>query len=87
MPFAFTENGVAMLSSVLSSRRAVLVNIEIMRTFTLLREMLQSHKKIWEKIEAMEKKYDSQFKSVFDALKAFLAPPVQKPKGPIGFQA
>ncbi len=87
-PYAFTENGVAMLSSVLNSRRAILVNIEIMRAFTRLREMLRSHKKIWEKIETMEKKYDSQFKAVFDALRKLFAPPdpEPKPKGPIGFQ-
>jgi len=91
MPFAFTENGVAMLSSVLKSRKAVLVNIEIMRAFTRLREMVQSHKKIWEKIEEMEKKYDSHFKVVFDTLRQMLTPPTPpalppKPKGPIGFQ-
>jgi hypothetical protein len=88
-PFAFTENGVAMLSSVLRSKKAVLVNIEIMRAFTRLREMIRSHKKIWGKIEAMEKKYDSQFKIVFDALRKLFAPPdpEPKPKGPIGFHA
>jgi hypothetical protein len=88
-PYAFTENGVAMLSSVLRSKKAVLVNIEIMRAFTRLREMIRSHKKIWEKIEGMEKKYDSQFKVVFDALRKLFAPPdpEPKPKGPIGFHA
>jgi hypothetical protein len=90
-PYAFTENGVAMLSSALNSRRAILVNIEIMRAFTRLREMIQSHKKIWEKIEEMEKKYDSHFKVVFDTLRKMLTPPTPpalppKPKGPIGFQ-
>ena len=58
LPFAFTENGVAMLSSVLNSERAIKVNIQIMRTFTRLREMLMTHKDLKEKIEAMEKKYD-----------------------------
>jgi hypothetical protein len=90
MPFAFTENGVAMLSSVLRSRKAVLVNIEIMRAFTRLREMIRSHKKIWGKIEAMEKNYGSQFKLVFDALRKLFTPSqpaaIEKPKGPIGFQ-
>ena len=88
-PYAFTENGVAMLSSVLNSRRAILVNIEIMRAFTRLREMIRSHKKIWDKIEAMEKRYDSQLKIVFDALRKLFAPPdpEPKPKGPIGFHA
>lgn len=83
-PYAFTENGVAMLSGVLNSRRAVLVNIEIMRAFTRLREMIQSHKKIWEKIEAMERNYDSKFKIVFDALRKLLTP-FEPPKRRIGF--
>jgi phage regulator Rha-like protein len=69
LPYAFTENGVAMLSSVLNSQRAVQVNIQIMRTFTKLREMLITHKDLKDKIEAMEKKYDYQFKIVFDAIK------------------
>ena len=65
-PYAFTENGVAMLSSVLSSERAVEVNIQIMRTFTRLREMLLTHKDLQRKIEDMEKKYDTQFYPVRD---------------------
>ena len=72
LPYAFTENGVAMLSSVLNSERAVQVNIQIMRTFTRLREMLMTHKDLKKKIEAMEKKYDYQFKIVFDAIKQLL---------------
>ena len=83
-PYAFKENGVAMLSSVLKSKKAVLVNIEIMRAFTRLREIIRSNKKIWEKIEAMEKKFDSQFKIVFDALREILTPP-EKPRCRIGF--
>jgi hypothetical protein len=83
-PYAFTENGVAMLSSVLNSDRAITVNIQIMRTFTRLREMLMTHKDLKEKIEAMEQKYDYQFKIVFDAIKELLEPPV-KPKKKIGF--
>ena len=88
-PFAFTENGVAMLSSVLRSKKAVLVNIEIMRAFTRLREMLRSHEALWKKIEEIEKKYDVQFKVVFDALRKMLTPPAppSKPKNPIGFHA
>ena len=78
LPYAFTENGVAMLSSVLNSTRAVHVNIEIMRTFTRLREMLLTHKDLKAKIETMEKKYDHQFKIVFDTIKQLLEPP-QKP--------
>ncbi|MBI5644122.1 MAG: ORF6N domain-containing protein [Deltaproteobacteria bacterium] len=84
LPLVFTENGVAMLSSVLNSERAVQVNIQIMRTFTRLREMLLTHKDLKQKIEDMEKKYDSQFKIVFEAIKQLLEPPV-KPKKRIGF--
>ena len=90
-PFDFTENGVAMLSSVLKSRKAAFVNIEIMRAFTRLREMIRSHEIIWKKIEEIERKYDSKFKIVFDTLRQMLTPPTPpvlppKPKGPIGFQ-
>ncbi|OGX27316.1 MAG: DNA-binding protein [Omnitrophica WOR_2 bacterium RIFCSPHIGHO2_01_FULL_48_9] len=83
-PYAFTEHGILMLSSVLNSRRAIQVNIEIMRTFTRLREMLASHKELKRKIGEMEKKYDYQFKIVFEAIKKLLDPP-PKPKNPIGF--
>ena len=84
LPYAFTEQGVAMLSSVLNSERAIQVNIQIMRAFTKIREMLQTHKELWRKIEEMEKKYDQQFRVVFKALKELLEPPV-KPKPKIGF--
>ncbi len=84
LPRAFTEHGILMLSSVLNSKRAIQVNIQIMRTFTQLREILANHKGLREKIEAMEKKYDHQFKIVFQAIKELLEPP-QKPKRPIGF--
>lgn len=83
-PYVFTEHGILMLSSVLNSRRAILVNIQIMRTFTKLREMLASHVELRRKIEEMERKYDYQFKVVFDAIKKLLEPP-EKPKNPIGF--
>ncbi len=86
VPYAFTENGVAMLSGVLNSLRAVQVNIQIMRTFTKLRRMLETHKDVREKIELMEKKYDHQFKVVFDALRELLEPPV-KPRRKIGFHS
>ena len=82
LPHAFTENGV--LSSVLNSDRAIKVNIQIMRTFTKLREMLMTHKDLKKKIEAMEEKYDYQFKIVFDAIKELLEPPI-KTKKKIGF--
>ena len=85
-PYAFTEQGVAMLSSVLNSDRAIQVNIQIMRTFTKLREMLMAHKDLKRKIEDMEKKYDYQFKIVFDAIKQLLEPPTE-PKGKMGFRA
>ena len=85
-PYAFTEQGVAMLSSVLNSERAVQVNIQIMRTFTKLREMILTHKELQKKIESMEKKYDYQFKIVFDAIKRLLEPP-ENPKGRIGFRS
>lgn len=82
----FTEQGVAMLSSVLRSKRAVAVNIEIMRAFVRLRRMLASNAELAKKIESLEKKYDAQFKSVFDAIKRLMLPPVN-PKGGIGFIA
>jgi len=84
LPCAFTEQGIAMLSSVLNSKRAIEVNIQIMRTFTRLCELISSHKDILRKIEAMESKYDQQFKVVFDAIKALIEPP-EKPKRKIGF--
>ncbi len=84
LPYAFTENGVAMLSSVLNSERAVQVNIQIMRTFTKLREMLATHKDLQKKIDEMEQKYDHQFKIVFDTIRQLLMPPQTK-KGKIGF--
>jgi hypothetical protein len=79
-PYAFTEQGVAMLSSVLRSRRAAMVNVEIMRTFVRLREMLSSHKDLSRKLEALERKYDAQFKVVFDAIRRLMAPAVSKPR-------
>ncbi|MFH1562452.1 MAG: ORF6N domain-containing protein [Nitrospirota bacterium] len=84
LPCAFTEQGVSMLSSVLNSERAILVNIQIMRTFTKLRQMLASNEDLRKKIEDMERKYDEQFRIVFDAIKALLEPPVKKTKT-IGF--
>ena len=82
---AFTEQGVAMLSSVLNSDRAIQVNIQIMRTFTKLREMLSTHDDLRRKVEAMERKYDRQFKVVFDAIKQ-LIDIESKPKRKIGFE-
>jgi len=83
-PYAFTEQGVAMLSSVLRSEQAIAVNVEIMRTFVRLRQMLASHADLARKLEALERKYDAQFKVVFDAIRELMQPPEPKRK-PIGF--
>jgi hypothetical protein len=85
LPYVFTEQGVAMLSSVLNSERAVQVNIAIMRTFVKLRQMLASNADLARKLAAMEKKYDSHFKVVFDAIRQLMTPP-EKSKRKIGFQ-
>jgi hypothetical protein len=84
-PYAFTEQGVAMLSSVLHSQRAIQVNIEIMRAFIRLRQMLASHVELAHKLDALEKKYDAQFKQVFEAIRQLMAPPEPK-RRPIGFR-
>ncbi len=84
LPMAFTEQGVAMLSSVLNSNRAIKVNIQIMRAFTQLRQMLSTHKDLKRKIEAMEKKYDQNFKVVFEAIRQLLNTE-EKPRKKIGF--
>jgi hypothetical protein len=86
-PYAFTEQGVAMLSSVLRSPRAVQVNIEIMRAFARLRQMLASHVDLARKLTALEKNYDAQFKIVFVAIRELMAPPVLKKKRIIGFKS
>ena len=83
-PYAFTEQGVAMLSSVLNSKRAVQVNIEIMRTFARLRQLMASHARLARKLEALERKYDTQFKIVFDAIRGLMTPAEPK-KRRIGF--
>jgi hypothetical protein len=84
LPYAFTEQGVAMLSSVLRSPRAIQVNIAIMRAFVRIREMLATHKELARKLDEMEKKYDAQFKVVFEAIRQLMAPPKQECR-PIGF--
>jgi len=83
-PLVFTEQGIAMLSTVLNSERAIQVNIEIMRAFVRLREMIATHKELARKLEALEKRYDAQFKVVFDAIRALMAPPVPN-RRKIGF--
>ena len=85
-PYAFTEHGILMLSSVLRSQRAVDVNIQIMRTFVRLRKMLSSHADLSRKLNALEGKYDEQFRVVFDALRQLMAPPSKKKPRRIGFQ-
>ena len=86
LPMVFTEQGVAMLSSVLRSKRAVQVNIAIMRAFVKLREMAGAHKDLARRLDKLERRYDSQFKAVFDAIRALMAeePPEAKR---IGFEA
>src|ERR1043165_8232627 len=81
-PYAFTEQEVAMLSSVLRSRRAVQVNVEIMRTFVRLRRLIATHEDLTRKLEALEKNYDAQFRVVFDAIRKLMASrPVPKAEG------
>ncbi len=83
-PFVFTEHGILMLSSVLKSERAIQVNIQIMRAFTQLRQMLSTHEDLKRKIKSMEKKYDQQFQIVFEAIKQLLETD-EKPKRKIGY--
>jgi hypothetical protein len=86
-PYAFTEQGVAMLSSVLKSKRAVLVNIEIMRTFVKLRRILTTHSELARKLASLERKYDKKFKLVFDAIREIMAPKNPPKKRQIGFRS
>jgi len=86
-PYAFTEQGVAMLSSVLRSKRAVLVNVEIIRTFVKLRRILLTHDDLSKKLASMERKYDKQFKLVFDAIREIMAPKVTPKQRQIGFNS
>ena len=83
-PYVFTEQGVAMLSSVLNSPRAVQVNIEIVRTFVKLRALLASHSVLSRRLDELEAKYDDQFRVVFDAIRELMAPP-PKAARPLGF--
>ncbi len=84
MPYAFTEQGVAMLSTVLRSRRAIAVNIEIMRAFVRLRRMMSEVEELGRRIEELEKRTDGQFRVVFDAIRALIQPEI-KPKRRIGY--
>jgi hypothetical protein len=84
-PYAFTEQGVAMLSSVLRSPRAVRVNIEIMRAFVKLRELIASNRDLARRLDKLEMRYDAQFKGVFDAIRQLMTPPAQERRS-IGFR-
>lgn len=84
MPYAFTEQGVAMLSSVLKSKRAAQVNVEIMRAFVRLRQMISAHAELARKLAELEKKYDAQFKVVFDAIRQMMTP-LESKRRKIGF--
>ena len=86
-PYAFTEQGVAMLSSVLRSKRAVLVNIEIMRTFVKLRRILATHPDLARKLASLDNKYDKQFKLVFDAIREIMTPKDPPKRRQIGFHS
>ncbi len=88
-PYAFTEQGVAMLSSVPKSKRAVQVNIVIMRTFVKLRQILSTHKELAHKLGELEnkvEKHDADIQAIFDAIRHLMAPPPEKPKPRIGFR-
>ncbi len=86
LPYVFTEQGVAMLSSVLKSERAIVVNVAIMRAFVKLRQLLATNKDLAKKLEALEQKYDAQFKAVFDAIRRLMIPALPKKKRRIGFK-
>ena len=84
-PYAFTEQGVAMLSSVLKSKQAVRVNVEIMRAFVRLRDLIGHNREMAKRLDDLESKYDRQFKVVFDAIRELMTPPATPPKRRIGF--
>jgi hypothetical protein len=89
-PYAFTEQGVAMLSSVLNSERAIEVNIAIMRAFVRVREVLATHKDLARKLDEIENKlgqHDAQFQAIFEAIRQLMTAPPEKPKGRIGFRS
>ena len=89
LPYAFTEQGIAMLSSVLHSKRAVQVNIAIMRAFVKLRQVLSTHKELTHKLEELERKtekHDVEIQSIFETIRQLMAPPPEKPRRMIGFK-
>lgn len=85
LPWAFTEHGALMAATILNSPAAIRMSVEIIRTFVRLREMLLSKTELARKLNSLEKKYDHQFKIVFDAIRQLMEPPPTKPKPPIGF--
>lgn len=85
LPYAFTEHGALMLSSVLNSPAAMQASIQVVRAFVRLREILSNHRELAQKLAAMETKYDAQFKVVFDAIRELMAPPPVPPRPRIGF--
>jgi len=85
LPYVFTEQGVAMLSTVLNSERAIAVNIAIMRTFVRLRQILATHKELATRLADLERKHDQRFKVVFDILKQLMQPPRSPRRPPLGF--
>ena len=84
LPYAFTEHGALMAASVLNSPTAVRVSVEVVRAFVRMREMLATHRDLLRKLEALEKRYDAQFRAVFDAIRELMAEDA-KPKRRIGF--
>ena len=84
LPYAFTEHGVIMAANILNSERAIQVSVQVVRVFVHLRQILATHVELARKLEALEKKYDKQFKVVFDAIRELMEPPEPK-KRPIGF--
>jgi len=87
LPYAFTEHGAVMLASILNSEKAIRVSIQVVRAFVKLREMLAGNKDLARKLEALERKYDVQFRVVFDAIRKLMAPPKPPPSRRIGFHA
>ena len=85
LPMAFTEPGAIMAATVLNSERAVNMSVYVVRTFVRLRQLLASHESLARKLEALERKYDAQFKVVFDAIRELMTPPAPKKRRPIGF--
>src|SRR5438105_12346557 len=85
-PYAFTEHGAVMMASVLNSPIAIEASVQVVRAFVRLRELLATHKDLAHKLEALEKKYDAQFKVVFQAIRELMAPPPEPPQPRMGFR-